>query len=453
MSSIHWNIPKLAVGIICFIGVIILAGSAYSAYHTEEMAAKYTNMGIKEYSDGNYEKSIEYFKEALKYDPNYPWAWYNMGNAYGNENQFHHYDKLPSQTYCEAGLPDEQKKYDEAIKCYNIFIKLDPKDAALGYSGIGNSNYLYYDSYLDRKYEVLPYLFEALKHKDEISKNSGKEGVAALYANIGRTYLAMSELDDALKYYKLSVNTAPVDSAYEHITWVYVNLGDYNTGYKYAQDYLTLGSKYGWDSDLGLMPAAICAYHLGKYDEAIKLCSEIPSKFPDSAYVGEAYRYMAISNMKKGNKNNAIKYLNDDIKTCTNALTSKDTSPSDIPGAYFERGLSYYLIGEYTNDTTYYKKAMNDFEYLYNHPEISNREVAHQNYYIKGSLALSCVKEKLDDKKDAENIINKISQNLNSDPNLIGWKKYYGKRINKLKSDISSNSISEIPSWIVELGH
>ena len=85
---------KLLVGIICIIGIVLTGSSAYITLDTSQRAIYYNELGLKAMEDGDYYAAIEYFSMAIGVNPNFAIAYYNRGNAYGNEEQFHRYRRL-----------------------------------------------------------------------------------------------------------------------------------------------------------------------------------------------------------------------------------------------------------------------------------------------------------------------------------------------------------------------
>ncbi len=68
-----------------------------------EESMRYYTLGVQEAKDGNHARAIEYYQEALRIDPNFAFAWDNIGIAYRRLNQ-----------------------YDKAIEAYNKSLELDP---------------------------------------------------------------------------------------------------------------------------------------------------------------------------------------------------------------------------------------------------------------------------------------------------------------------------------------
>ncbi|AEH06063.1 tetratricopeptide repeat protein [Methanothermococcus okinawensis] len=461
---------KIIVGIICIIATVALAINAYSTYTSKATAIKYTNEAIPIVRDAiandnmtEYQEAESLLKKAINADPNYPWAWYNLANVYINQDHFHHYDKYPYHTYEQDGLSDEQKYYDEGIHAAKKFMELMPEAKALGLVRIGDANYFYYDSYPDRKNKVLPPYFEASKNIKVLEKYGGKGAVSTLYANIARTYLAMDEFPKALEYYNKSAEVVPEGPAYEHYIWSYIinaefGNSDYKTAnyfcHKFVDEY---GPKEDWTMDLGMMPTAVSAYELGKYDEVLKMCNGIFDYDSESAYTGEANRYIAMVDMKKGKKEDAIKHLMKNVEFSTSMTPEAgDDAPADIPVGYYERGLAYYYLGEYTGNKTYYQKALKDFEYLANNKNVSDRIIAHENYYFLGTEMAAFTSAKLGNNEDAVKYAKKAVYELNNDKlQLVGWNKYFGKYANNIYELAKEGKLSNspLPSFLYQVEH
>jgi len=446
---------KTVAGIICIIGVIAACASAYQSWSKIQQAVKYNELGLKAMEKGDYDKAIEYFKKAIEIDPNYAIAYYNLALAYGNEEQFHRYYKLPGQTFAEAGHPEMQKKYEKAVYYLKLVEDRFPEYKAIAEQALGDINFLYYCGYVNREKYVLPHYLYALNHIDEVEKYLGKEGVSALYTNLARTYLAMAEVKKAEEYYKKAIEVYPdpgIDTAYEHLAWVELELGKVNEAYKVAKEFIEHAEKYGWDSDLGLAPAMISAYLLGKYDEAGKYAERIVKKFPDSAYVGEAYRILAMIYYEKGNKDKAVEMLEKDISNCDNAIKNPEDATT-VPTARYERALAYYLLYEYTNNTSKLENAISDLKWIVDHPKQTKREVAHRNYYLLAHLSLASIYSQKGEFDKAKEYLTKLKNELNSDPNLQGWKKFIGTSIDEMLTKVSNYQEIEMPKVVWILSH
>ncbi len=432
------NKIRLIITVICLIGIALVSWSIASTL----AKADYNALGLAEYEAGNYDKAIEHFTKAIESDPENVDAYYNRGICYTEGGRLHHYDKLPTQTYIEAGLEDEEEAFQNAIANFNKALELNP-NYALAYFGKGNAYYLYVDSYADRATKVIPEYEKALEHKNWILDKVGVEGVASIYTNLGRTYFAMCEMDKAYENYNKALDLAPLDTALEHQAPVCIELGKYAEAYELATKYIDM-AKGSEEFDLALMPGMMAAYHLGKYDEAIEYGNEIIETFPDSGYVAGAYRFLAKIYKEKGNDAQAREHTDAAINMCTDIIDSEETGVADIPGAYYERGLAYFDIGEY-------EEAINDFKYLVDHPEIANREIAHENYYFEGYIGLACAYSQVGETDEAKQVLqNAIT--LLDEPDFQGYKKYRRAGVETLLDKINAGESIPVPMMYQIIG-
>ena len=427
---------KLAIAIACAVGIGLVSWSMASTLAKTD----YNAWGLAEYEAGNCDKAIECYTRAIEQDPKNVDAYYNRGIAYCEF--FHHYDKLPRQTYIEAGLSNEEAAFQKAMTDFNQTLELDP-DYALAYFGKGNAHYLYVDSYTDRATKVIPEYEKALEHEGWILDKAGVEGVAAVYTNLGRTYFAMCELDKAYENYKKALDLAPIDTALEHQAPVCVELEKYTEAYELATEYISMaeGSE---EFDLALMPGMIASYYLGKNDEAIGYGNEIIATFPDSGYVAGAHRFLARIYTEEGNDTQAREHIDAAIDMCTDITGSEEAAVIDIPGACYERGLAYFDIGEYD-------RAINDFSYLVDHPEIANREIAHENFYLQGHIGLACANSQVGENNEAKNILEDALMLLD-EPDFQGYKKYRRAGVEALLNKINAGESIPIPMMYQIIG-
>lgn len=442
-----------AIGVVLLIVCLVSGVYAYTSWSKEKTSYNYVKIGLNEMEKGNYDKAIEYLEKAIEHDPNYAIAYYDLALAYGNEEQFHRYYKLPGETFVQAGYPEMQKKYEKAVKYLELLEQRFPENKPIAEQALGDVNFLYYCGYVNREKYVLPHYLYALNHADEVEKFLGKEGISALYTNLARTYLAMAEVKKAEEYYEKAIEIYPepgVDSAYEHLAWVEIELGKIDNAYKVAKEFIEHAKKYGWDSDLGLAPAMISSYLLNKYDEAKSYAESTIERFPESAYVGEAYRILAMIYYQSGDYVKAVEMLKTDISKCDDAIKNPEDATT-VPTAKYERGLAYYLLYLYTNESTYLDKAISDFEWIVKNPKQTKREVAHRNYYILSHLSLATVYSQKGEFDKAKQYISKLKSELSKDPDMQGWKAFIGQNVNKLAEDLENNRKIEMPDigWIV----
>jgi tetratricopeptide (TPR) repeat protein len=433
------NRIRIIIGAVCVIAIGILLWSIAATLGATG-AAGYYNEGLVYAEAEEYDKSIESFTKAIESDPNYVDAYYNRGNAYCQF--FHHYDKLPGETYVEAGLSEEEEVFQKAMADFSKALELDA-NYALAHFGKGNAYYLYVDSYADRETKVIPEYEKALEQQDWILDKVGVEGVASIYANLGRTYFAMCEMDKAYESYQDALDLACIDTALEHQAPVCTEMGKYTEAYELATEYIAM-SEGSEEFDLALMPGMIAAYHLGKYDEAIGYGDEIISTFPDSGYVAGAHRFLAKIYKEQGNDAQATEHIDAAIGMCTDMIDSEDTEDIDISGAYYERGLAYC-------DTGQYERATNDFEYLLDHPEIANREIAHENYYFQGHIGLACAYSQVGENDEAKQVLEN-ALGLLDEPDFQGYKEYRKAGVETLLDQTNTGESIPIPMMYQIIG-
>ena len=497
----------LAIGILCIIGIIVLGTMMYMTYTKHEQALKYLDLGVKyvnleldAFGNGNASAALSYFHEAVKYlteaiklDPNLGIAYYDLCVAYGNDGFFHHYYKLPNDTSflqaipwykrhtCDHCIPGPyapqypgykwmklaQMAFEKALYYCNLCIKKFPNIAPLCYAQLGAIYYDYCDNFTCRQKYVLHYLYKALEYKNVIEKYAGAYGLAAVYQNIARTYLAMAEPWKAVIFYNKSIHLYPIDTAVEHIMWALIDLGKWKETYRWSLYYI---HKWSYEADLGLMPGAVATFYLGWacYENdtyscmmkwwriSLNFCNTIITKFgPSSDYYGEACRlksliefYLAQWYIRHGEKKKglelletAYKALETDVKEMTEHIKCPGT-PAEVPPSYYERALAYYymsIIDQYFNNTAKaiqeLKLAIRDLKWLIDHPVFTNREVAHRNYYILGFIGLAGVYIRLYYLTHnatyltlAKNVLTKLQHVLFTNPELQGWKMFFERK-------------------------
>lgn len=94
-----------------------------------------------------YQKAVECYEQAVQSDPQYKYAWYNMGNSYRaleeNDKAIQAYEKAIEADpdyfdawYWKARVEERLKRFDESLKSYQHCVELDPKNSDAWF-GIG----------------------------------------------------------------------------------------------------------------------------------------------------------------------------------------------------------------------------------------------------------------------------------------------------------------------------
>lgn len=138
-------------------------------------ARKWRSFGNNSYERGEYQSSLDAYKEAIQIKRDYPEAWYGKGNA-------------------QLKL----KKYEDAIQSYKKAIKLKP-DCALAYNGMGEALHR-----LEKNQDAFDSYDSATKLKPDFA-----------LAWLNRGYVALNDLnnpEEALKSFEQATQLSPLDS-------------------------------------------------------------------------------------------------------------------------------------------------------------------------------------------------------------------------------------------------
>ncbi len=171
----------------------------------DPLALELYNMGIRESKKENYEKAIYYFKEALKVDSVFAFAWDNIGISYRKLDKYPEaidaYQKsleldstglMPLQNIAVAYKFNNE--YEKAIEAYQKLAKLDENNPEVFY-GIGETYALYlkdYEKGLDNMCKAYN-LYIALKSP----YRSDAEKI------INMIYSEMKKLDKESRFYEI----------------------------------------------------------------------------------------------------------------------------------------------------------------------------------------------------------------------------------------------------------
>ena len=127
--------------------------SSNEKLHTKSMslnekALKYYDKGLKESKKKNFKKAIKYYKKAIKEDPEFAFAWDNLGlnyrrlnkfdqaiDAYENSLKIDPYGTMPLQNIAVAY--QYKKEFNKAIDAFKKLAEIDKNNPEV-YYGIGN---------------------------------------------------------------------------------------------------------------------------------------------------------------------------------------------------------------------------------------------------------------------------------------------------------------------------
>lgn len=142
-----------------------------NTFSKNEKAIEYYKKGDEYSNKQNYKAAIKEYKKATDIDPNFAFAWDNLGYSYRKIEDFNSavecYKKslsidpkghMPLQNICVAY--EFLKEYKQAIKVYQDFIKFYPDDPE-GYYGIGRM--YFFDSDYENGFENIVKAYKIYK--------------------------------------------------------------------------------------------------------------------------------------------------------------------------------------------------------------------------------------------------------------------------------------------------
>lgn len=213
-----WKIPVYLTGLILaglFVNLPLLKGN---------FAVAYLNSGYLYLKEGNYNKSIEFYKNALLTDPNFVSAYTSLGDVHSllgrYEESLSAYNRAldinPFQIDSYLGIGTIYKdtgKFKEALEIYKKGLKNNPEGWEIYYN-IGNT-YLHTAEY-DKAIE---------SYKKAILLN---EGFVHSYINMGVAYVKKNQYKTALEVYESALRFDPQNSElFTNLGYVHYLEGDY----------------------------------------------------------------------------------------------------------------------------------------------------------------------------------------------------------------------------------
>lgn len=127
--------------------------ASYASMSKNPEALKYYYLALDETKKEDFRKAIDYYEKAVKIDPNFAFAYDNMGLCFRRVNEFDNaieaYEKslkidpngvMPLQNIAIAY--QYKKEYSKAIKTYERLAEIDSKNAEVFY-GIGQTYFVY----------------------------------------------------------------------------------------------------------------------------------------------------------------------------------------------------------------------------------------------------------------------------------------------------------------------
>jgi uncharacterized protein (TIGR02145 family) len=238
-------------------------------------AAEYVDRGNAYKENGEFDKAIEDYTEAIRLDPGYSMAYCLRGNAYGAKGY------LCDNTY------DAKDYYDKAIADCNEAIRLDPANVA-AYGHRGNV------------YGIMGDYKKALADQTKAIKIDPANSTSYFYR--GNVYGNKGDHNKAIADYTKAIRLAPDKDAayYFYRASVYGSKGAYK---KAIADY-TNTIRLNPNQESAYFYRAITHAQLGRARETVRDLEKALELAPDSEYA--TYVQLAIGDIKAGKKARAV---------------------------------------------------------------------------------------------------------------------------------------------------
>ena len=185
------------------------------------------NLGRAFHSQGEIDKAIYQYRQAVKVKPDYAEAYNNLGAAFESQN-----------------------KFDEALNCYRQTLKFKPDNADIWYN-IGNA------------FQNRGKFAEAVKNYQQALRL--KPGYAEAHNNLGRALQSLGRFDEAINHYRQALQTEPYHlPAYINLGRILQSQGKYNEAIDSFRRVLQLDpNDADTHSEIGILLGM-----QGKFDEA-----------------------------------------------------------------------------------------------------------------------------------------------------------------------------------------
>jgi tetratricopeptide (TPR) repeat protein len=380
-----------------------------------EKAIYYNNLGYIQNSQGDYEKAIEYYGEALEIrqktlPPNHPHlatSYNNIATVYMNMGEYSKalsfYEKaleirqktLPpnhpdlAQSYNNIGAVyrnmGEYSKalsfHEKALEIYQKTLPPNHPDLATSYNNIAGVYYhmgeyskalSFYEKDLEIRQKTLPPNHPSLA----ISYNN----IGAVYDNMGEYSKALSFYQKALEIFQktLPPNHPDLAASYNNIGLVYMNMGEYSKALSFYQKALEIFQKTLPPNhpDLAASYNNIGAVYrnMGEYSKELSFYEKtreifektLPPNHPDLAI---SYSNIGLVYKNMGEYSKALSFYEKALE-----IRQKTLPPNHphLAQSYNNIGLVYHNMGEYSKALSYLDRALNIFQSSLppNHPNI-----------------------------------------------------------------------------------
>lgn len=417
----------------------------------------HNNLGLAYYALRKYDEAISEYDRAIELEPDFSQAYFNRGQAYWrkggyNDTEFLDRAVLDFTRVIELN-PDDMDAYYNRGLAYSTYMHWHKKETVEGSkrSGFTPEATLYFVKALldfqnvidsDSTYSALAVagranLFyrhaewdlaimeykQAIERKDEIINAVGEDAYGGIFAPMGRTYMALDDMENAYLSYATFMDLVenPLASFHDQGTGVGMGYALYTA--KNQEKYETAAEWYDKRIAISEPPRTsdyfdkgFCLYKLKRYDEAIEsyntgLEASASDDASSSGYgtsEADARRYLGAIYREKGDTQMAETEFRNAIALYSKKEKSQDqekTAKARFSRMNYEaRGLCYLEIGEFEN-------AISDFE------NIKKSKRNPQNY-IRAQKNIGSVYQKMGKKDEAREYFEKtitLAEELDKD--------------------------------------
>ena len=273
------------------------------------------NRGRTHWRKGGYnktgflDKAVSDFTKVIESTPDDMEAYYNRGLAYSSYMHWH--KKKITDTKRSGFTPEATYSFVKALFDFQKVIDSNSPWSALAIAGKAN---LFY-RHANWEVAIMEYK-KAIERKDEIIKVVGREGYGGMFAPMGRTYMALGEMENAYLSYKQFMDMVPNPLATFHKEGTGVGMGyavhaaqkmkKYKEAIGWYDRRIALSEQPGPGDYLG---KGICYYKLKEFDKAIDnynkslelyASKETPQEEGFDFSEGDARRHLGVAYKEKG---------------------------------------------------------------------------------------------------------------------------------------------------------
>ena len=296
------------------------------------------NRGRAHWRKGGYnkteflDKAVSDFSKVIELNPDDMEAYYNRGLAYSSYMHWH--KKKITNTKRSGFTPEATYNFVKALFDFQKVIDSDSPYSALAIAGKAN---LFY-RHANWEVAIMEYK-KAIERKEEIIKVVGKEGYGGMFAPMGRTYMALGEMENAFSSYAKFMDLVPNPLTTFHKEGPGVGMGYAVHTAQSLKKYKKAIEWYDRKIAIAEQPTArdyfskgLCYYKLKEFDKAIDnynigLDLHASGETPKRGYgasEGDARRYMGMIYKEKGDIERAEREFHNAIN-----LYSKKKEPRE----------------------------------------------------------------------------------------------------------------------------